>query len=646
MELNRSARTVAIPTAGIAALVAAALTVAALAGTLLAGATPALARLPRARHSFRVQPVCARHRRHHHGANCLALRLVPAAEAGSGEAAAAKAARGESEPEPSALTPQQLHAAYSLPDQTSSSAGKTIAVIDAYDDPTAEADLGVYDRHFGLPECTKANGCFQKVNEEGAESPLPAAEGYWAAEMSIDVQMAHAICQSCHVMLVEASSEEFSDLSTAVEAAVKAGATAISNSYGSYGLESEVATEERTLDSRYDHPGTVITASAGDCGYRDQNNPEGALQCVGAQSNVEWPAASPYVVAVGGTTLSASQGSWESSVWGNGGGGCSSLFTAQPWQSSLADWSATGCGSNRLSTDVSAIASPATGVAVYDGTPETGKRVPGWQTYGGTSVASPIIAAEFALSGGARGVEYPAQTLYRHLGEASSLYDLVSGANGTCGNISCEAAAGYDGPSGVGSPLGLHAFAPSSGTPASVSAPSISGVAEVAHKLTAVPGSWSPAPATLDLQWLSCSSEDGCEPIEGANEATYTVTSAVAGTSIRVAENASDSSGFGPPAVSAATATVPGVAPPPQIKKITPKAGAEGAHIVITGSYLDATQEVRFGSTKANFTASSEETLNVEVPPGSGTVYITLTTPSGTTEATKKTRFKYKKPRK
>ena len=130
------------------------------------------------------------------------------------------------------LTPQALHSAYSLPTETQSSSTQTIAVIDAFDDPTAEADLGVYDQTFGLPSCTSANGCFRKLNEHGQASPLPPVEGEWASEISIDVQMAHAICQNCHVLLVEASSEEFSDLGAAVDAAVKAGATEVSNSYG------------------------------------------------------------------------------------------------------------------------------------------------------------------------------------------------------------------------------------------------------------------------------------------------------------------------------------------------------------------------------------------------------------------------------
>ena len=150
---------------------------------------------------------------------------------------------------------------------------------------------------------------------------------------------------------------------------------------------------------------------------------------------------------------------WTSTVWDEGGSGCSKYFNAASWQSSVANFAATGCASGRSVADVAAIGDPETGVDVYDSTPEGGGSPTGWGVWGGTSVASPIVAAEFALSGGARQVAYPSATLYAHLGE-SSLYDVVSGTNGTCGGTTeCKGAAGYDGPTGVGSPLGLQAFA-------------------------------------------------------------------------------------------------------------------------------------------------------------------------------------------
>src|SRR5262249_21741095 len=156
------------------------------------------------------------------------------------------------------------------------------------DDPTAEADLAVYSKQFGLPACTTENGCFKKVNQKGQASPLPAVNGGWASEISIDVQMAHAICQPCHILLVEAKSEEFSDLGAGVNAAVALGATEVSNSYGS----AEEAGEKELESTAYNHPGVVITASSGDCGYLNQD-------CAGeVEEGTEFPADSPHVVAV------------------------------------------------------------------------------------------------------------------------------------------------------------------------------------------------------------------------------------------------------------------------------------------------------------------------------------------------------------
>ena len=133
------------------------------------------------------------------------------------------------------------------------------------------------------------------------------------------------------------------------------------------------------------------------------------------------------MLSVGGTSLSESKGVWTSTVWNEGGSGCSKYFSAAPWQASVANFAATGCGSGRSVADVAAIGDPETGVDVYDSTPEGNGNPTGWGVWGGTSVASPIVAAEFALAGGARGVAYPAATLYPHLGDAAALYDVRVG---------------------------------------------------------------------------------------------------------------------------------------------------------------------------------------------------------------------------
>lgn len=409
-----------------------------------------------------VQSACAANPRPGY-ASCMALKLVPGAPASATEPAVKGPGKNEAtgrSPGPEAgvtfktpfrgyITPEDLHDAYSLPEETAAAGAQTIAVVDAFDDPTAESDLAVYDEQFGLPACTTANGCLRKVNQQGQASPLPRKNGGWAAEITIDVQMAHAICQDCHVLLVEANNESFASLGAAVQSAVSAGATEISNSY---------AAPERALyeafAGNYEHPGIVVAASSGDCGYLNQ-------ACPGEGEAAEFPADSPDVVAVGGTTLRHVGKRWTSGAWKEGGSGCSEVFAAPTWQTVANGFSATGCGAERAVADVAAVGNPNTGVDVYDSTPEEPGAQTGWAVYGGTSVSSPIVAAEFALAGGSHGVPFPAATLYGHLGEGQSLYDVVAGKNGSCHRTTiCKAALAFDGPTGVGSPLGLGAFAP------------------------------------------------------------------------------------------------------------------------------------------------------------------------------------------
>jgi hypothetical protein len=588
--------------------------------------------------TFRVQRLCGQPRPG--TAECLGMKLVPASLTGADLQAnaarqAGEAAKGTSpevtykHPFAGYLTAQALHAAYSLPEETASSSLQTIALIDAYDDPTAEADLAVYDEAFGLSPCTTANGCFRKVNQEGRVSPLPQKEGEWASEISIDVQMAHAVCQGCRILLVEADNEDFANLGAAVNAAVSAGATEISNSYA--------GPEESTLagvfaeynDDFYDHPGVVVTASSGDCGYLNE-------ACLGEPGTANFPADSPDVVAVGGTTLSESEGSWSSVAWDEGGSGCSQIFNAPVWQSAVGDFSATGCGSERSVADVAATADPEAGVDVYDSTPE-GKGSPtGWGVWGGTSVASPIIAAEFALAGGSHGVPYPAATVYSHAGEASALYDVVAGSNGTCAGASvCRAIVGFDGPTGVGSPVGLDAFS-IPGSPTSVSVPSITGMSEVGRTLQESPGSWSGGPTGVSLQWERCnSSGSGCSAIARATGSTYTLTAGDLGSTIRVQETASNTAGAGAPAASAETASVSSNVP--TVTGFTPASGITGSSVTIDGSDLDGSSVVDFGSLPAKFTLLSNTQIEAIVPNGDVAAAISVKGPGGT--VTSATRF-------
>jgi len=322
---------------------------------------------------------------------------------------------------PRGYTPADLQSAYGL-NSASGGSGKVIAIVDAYDAPTAEADLGVYRKQFGLPPCTTANGCFQKVNQTGGTS-YPQSNASWAQEISLDLDMASAICPNCRIILVEASSNSLVNLYTAVDQAARMGATVISNSYGGPEYSGEVNDQ-----SHFNHAGIAITVSSGDNGY-----------------GVEFPAASQYVTAVGGTSLRKVSGGrgWTETVWSGAGSGCSAYITKPSWQTDG------GCA-RRTVADVSAIADPNTGVAVYDSYAYRGAS--GWLVFGGTSVAAPVIAGVYALGGAGSST---AQSLYG----ASAFWDVTSGSNGSCGgSYLCTGAVGYDGPTGLGTPNGVSAF--------------------------------------------------------------------------------------------------------------------------------------------------------------------------------------------
>jgi hypothetical protein len=583
------------------------------------GLAPAAAASP-PRSAYRAESVCAAPRPG--TAACLGIRLVPAsltpaamrvdarrqrAEAASGAVPAVtnKSPLGY-------LTPQQLHAAYALPTAPSSSLLQTIAVVDAYNDPTAEADLGVYDKQFGLPSCTTANGCFLKLNESGKTGPLPKTEGGWATEISLDVQMARAICQDCRVMLVEAGSSSFTDLGAAEEAAVKAGATEISNSYG--GPEEA---GDASYNAPYEHPGLVVTVSAGDCGYFNQG-------CRGAEV-ANYPASSPDVVAVGGTTLTDSGEGWSSTVWEGGGSGCSTVFPAPLWQSGVAGFAAAACGGKRLVADVAAVGNPSTGVDVYDSTPSEKGAPTGWTALGGTSVASPIVASEFALAGGSHGVEYPSATLYSNIG-GGALYDVVSGSNGSCGGASsCKAAAGFDGPSGVGSPVGLGAFE-SAGAPSNTSPPTVTGAAEQGQTVTVKEGEWSGSPTSFGEQWALCKAAGSpCTAIAGATTANFAVPASDVGSTIRVQVSATNASGTSAPVLSAPSATV--VSNAPKITGLAPSSGITGSTTTIAGTALNGAAAVHFGKLAAAFTVLSPTSIEAVVPNGASAGTISVTTP-------------------
>ena len=249
---------------------------------------------------------------------------------------------------------------------------------------------------------------------------------------ALDLEMVSAVCPNCHILLVEASSNSNSNLYAAEDTAARLGATEISNSYG--GTESS---SDPSSNVHFNHPGIAITVSSGDSGY-----------------GVEYPAASPYVTSVGGTTLSKASNArgWTESAWSSAGSGCSAYEIKQPWQP--------GTCAHRTVADVSAVADPNTGVSVYDSNCSfinqlRGTCFSGWGVVGGTSASSPLIAGVYALAGNAASVTYGSYP-YTHTG---SLNDVTSGSNGTCTpTYLCTAGTGYDGPTGLGTPSGTGAF--------------------------------------------------------------------------------------------------------------------------------------------------------------------------------------------
>ena len=324
---------------------------------------------------------------------------------------------------PSGYTPSDLQSAYNLPSGTNG-VGQTVAIVDVDDDPNAESDLFIYRNEFGLPVCSSLNGCFKKLNQKGKKHPLPPPDATWSVEISLDLDMVSAACPNCNILLIEASRDTWHDVGVSVDEAVKLGAPIVSNSYGGMGHGAN--------RRDYEHAHVMILASGGDSGYYGDHDFE--------------PADFPSVVAVGGTTLNRGSGSrgWTETVWSGTGSGCSK-FPKPPWQTD------SGC-KYRTANDIAAVADPATGVAVYDSYQQSG-----WLQIGGTSVGSPLNAAVFALAGNASQLN-AAQAFYQTENQ-QYLYDITSGSNGTCSPAYlCTGEAGYDGPTGWGTPNGIGAY--------------------------------------------------------------------------------------------------------------------------------------------------------------------------------------------
>lgn len=332
---------------------------------------------------------------------------------------------------PSGYGPADLQSAYGIASAAASNgSGATIAIVDAYDDPNAEADLAVYRAHYGLSACTTASGCFKKVNQSGVQGSYPAAapSRSWALEMSLDLDMVSANCPNCSILLVEASTSGIPDLAAAaVTASTFAGVKAISNSY----VSQETLYGSYAPD--YQPLGILVTAGSGDPSSSPNDTP--------------WfPADVPTVVAVGGTSLlpASNARGWSETAWSGSNSGCSAVAPQPSWQSSVS--AITSVCSMRAIADVSYDGDPTTPVVFYD----TYDSPPGgWWNAGGTSVGAPSVAA---IYGGLGAGFNTAQQFYD---AAATLNDVTSGSNGACGTDLCVAQAGWDGPTGLGTPNGV-----------------------------------------------------------------------------------------------------------------------------------------------------------------------------------------------
>ncbi len=315
---------------------------------------------------------------------------------------------------PTGLSPATIKSVYSFSTSLTVGTGQTIAIVDAYNDPTAESDLGVFSSTFGLPSCTTANGCFKKVDQSGGTN-YPRTNSGWALEISLDIEWAHAIAPGAHILLVEASSASLTNLMHAEDYA-RAHGQYVSNSWGTNEFSSEAS-----YDSHFSQTGVSFFVSSGDSGLPAQ-----------------WPSASPKVISVGGTTLHFdSSGNFTAETgWSSGGGGCSVYETATSSQSGFGGYSQVGCGGKRATPDVALDADPNSGVSVYDSTNYDGQS--GWWVVGGTSASSPMWAARSADAG----VVVDSAYVY---GSSITFRDITSGNNGA------PCLVGYDLCSGRGS---------------------------------------------------------------------------------------------------------------------------------------------------------------------------------------------------
>ncbi len=530
----------------------------------------------------------------------------------------------EGDGEKGGFDPQELQSAYDIP--TTGGEGQTIAIVDAYGYPTAEEDLAKYRARYELAPCTKANGCFRKVNQNGEERnypPPPFSGEDWEGESALDIEMASAACPGCHIILAEASSASTESLAATVETAARLGASEISNSYGL--PEQECAKTCATLAPDYEHLGVLVTAAAGDSGY--DNSLEG-------DQSPNFPAALPSVVAVGATSLhrAANARGWSEEAWSAGGSGCTASWQKPVWQQD------TACAT-RMDDDVAAVGACESPVSVYS------THFNGWEDLCGTSVSAPLVA----------GIEAHASEYARSLPGADAFYedpqalfDVTAGENGTCTppadhNYYCHAQAGYDGPTGNGTPDGPLELSNAPGpSVATLPAADVTGTAATLQGTVDPQGNETTYRFEYGTGTSYGQSAPAPEASAGSSRTQQQVSQGVAGLEpdttyhYRIAARNSDGTSYG--ADSAFTTAEP------VVTSVTPGLGpAAGASAVtIDGANFDSASAVEFGGRAAeSFTVSSSGSIDAVAPPGTGTVDVTVSTPAGTSATGPSDRFAY-----
>lgn len=479
---------------------------------------------------------------------------------------------------PSGLAPAIIESVYNFSGALTDGAGATVAIVDAYDDPTAASDLATFSSQYGLPACTTANGCFTKVNQTGGSS-LPAANSGWALEISLDTQWVHAIAPGAKILLVEASNAFTSSLYAAEDYA-SAHASYVSNSW-----DGGETSNEASSDTHFAHAGVSYFVAAGDSGLP-----------------ATYPSASPKVISVGGTTLHFSSGAFQSeSAWSSGGGGCSAYEPATPAQAGFATYGQVGCNGARATPDVALDADPQSGVSVYDTTAYSGQT--GWFTVGGTSASTPMWAAESAVNS----LAVSSATVY---GTTIPFRDITTGNNGA------PALVGYDLATGRGSwaiPTGPPP--PPPGAPTGLQA--AGGAGSVAL-------SWTAPSGPVSSYSILRSTTSGAETVVHSGVATTSYTdSGLAGSTTYYYEvEAVNAGGTGAPSAEASAATT---TPPPTPPTASFTKSCSGANCTFTSTSTDSVATITSyvwsgGNGLAGTTASVSHRYS-----GAGTFPVSLT---------------------